>query len=91
MAIGAAQGEVLRMVLRQGFVLTGCGLGAGLILSVAAQRALAAAFPGRDHPAMDAIAYPLLIVAALLVSMLAAYIPARRAARVDPLLALRHD
>jgi ABC-type antimicrobial peptide transport system permease subunit len=37
------------------------------------------------------ITYPLLTIALLLVTMLAAYIPARRAARVDPLLALRHD
>jgi putative ABC transport system permease protein len=91
MAIGAAQGEVLWMVLRQGLVLTACGLGAGLILSLGTQRILAAAFPGGNHPAMDVITYPLLTIALLLVTMLAAYIPARRAARVDPLLALRHD
>jgi ABC-type antimicrobial peptide transport system permease subunit len=91
MAIGAAHGEVLRMVLRQGFALTAWGLGAGLILSVIAQQAMAAAFPGSSRHSIDLLAYPLLIVAALLVTTLAAYIPARRAARVDPLLALRHE
>jgi predicted permease len=91
MAIGAAQGEVLRMVLRQGFALTAWGLGAGLILSVIAQRGMAAAFPGASGRSIDVLAYPLLIIAALLVTMLAAYVPARRAARVDPLLALRHE
>jgi predicted permease len=91
MAIGAAQDEVLRMVLRQGFALTAWGLGAGLILSVIAQQAMAAAFPGASRHSIDVLAYPLLIVAALLVTLLAAYIPARRAARVDPLLALRHE
>jgi predicted permease len=91
MAIGAAQGEVLRMVLRQGFALTAWGLGAGLILSVAAQQALGAAFPGGSGQSIDVVAYPLLMSAILLVTMLAAYIPARRAARVDPLLALRHE
>ena len=91
MAIGAAQGEVLRMVLRQGFALTAWGLGAGLILSVIAQQALAAAFSSSNRLSIDMLAYPLLVVAALLVTTLAAYIPARRAARVDPLLALRHE
>jgi ABC-type antimicrobial peptide transport system permease subunit len=91
MAIGAGQGEVLRMVLRQGLTLIVCGLGAGLILSVAAQRALAAALPGGNHRAMDVAAYPLLSIALLLVTGLAAYIPARRASRVDPLLALWHE
>jgi macrolide transport system ATP-binding/permease protein len=91
MAIGAAQGEVLRMVLRQGFALTAWGLGVGLILSVIAQRAMAAAFPSASRHSIDVLAYPLLIIAALLVTMLAAYVPARRAARVDPLLALRHE
>jgi predicted permease len=91
MAIGAAQGEVLRMVLRQGFALTAWGLGVGLILSVIAQQAMAAAFPSTRRHSIDLLAYPLLIMAALLVTMLGAYVPARRAARVDPLLALRHE
>ena len=91
MAIGAAQGEVLRMVLKQGLVLTACGLGAGLILSVAAQQALGAAFPGGNSQSLNLVAYPLLIIAALLVAMLAAFIPARRAAQVDPLRALREE
>ncbi len=91
MAIGAAQGEVLWMVLKQGFVLAACGLGVGLIFSFAALRALGAAFLGGNNTTLNLIAYPLLMVAALLVTMLAAYVPARRAARVDPLLALRHE
>jgi predicted permease len=91
MAIGAAQGEVLWMILKQGVVLAACGLGVGLLLSLAALRGLGAAFQGGNSQPLNLIAYPLMIVAALLVTMLAAYIPARRAARVDPLLALRHD
>jgi cell division protein FtsX len=91
MAIGAAQGEVLWMVLKQGFMLAACGLGVGLILSMAVLRALGAAFLGGNNSTLNLVAYPLLMVAALLVTMLAAYIPARRAARVDPLLTLRHD
>jgi ABC-type antimicrobial peptide transport system permease subunit len=91
MAIGAARGKVLWMVLKQGLALAACGLGVGLILSVATLEALGAAFLGGNSPALNLVAYPLLSVAALLVTMLAAYIPARRAARVDPLLALRHE
>jgi ABC-type antimicrobial peptide transport system permease subunit len=79
------------MVLRQGFALTAWGLGAGLVLSVAAQQAMGAAFPGGSGHSIDVVAYPLLMIAILPVTMLAAYIPDRRAARVDPLLALRHE
>ena len=46
MAIGAARSDVLRMVLRQGLILALAGLGVGLLASVGAQRAMAAAFAG---------------------------------------------
>jgi putative ABC transport system permease protein len=85
MAIGANQGEVLVMVLRQGLALTLTGLAAGLVLSAGTTRFLRAAFPG-DSPLA---AYVLVTPAVLAITILAAYLPARRASRVDPMTALR--
>jgi ABC-type antimicrobial peptide transport system permease subunit len=91
MAVGAGRSEVVRMVLRQGLTLILCGLGAGLILSFGARQAMLAAFPIHDRQATEVAVYPLLTIALLVVTMLAAYIPARRASRVDPIQALRHE
>jgi len=63
---------------------------AGLILSVAALKAMAAAFRGAP-PVFTSAAYPLLVAGVLAVTMLADYLPARRASRVDPLSSLRHE
>jgi len=87
MAIGANRGEVLRMVLRQGFVLALSGMGVGLVLSAGVARVLRSTFPG-DSPLA---AYLLVTPAVLAVTMLAAYLPARRASHVDPMTALRDE
>jgi predicted permease len=90
MAIGATRSTVLRMVLRQAFVLTLVGLAIGLIASVGVDRLLQAAFPSGDngfHPMALIIVTPFVIA----VTFLAAYIPARRASRLDPMKALRYE
>ena len=87
MAIGAGRGEVLRMVLRQGFALALSGMASGLVLSAGVARLLRSTFPG-DSPLG---AYLVVTPAMLAVTMLAAYLPARRASRVDPMTALRCD
>ena len=89
MAVGAAPGAVLAMVMRRALLLTGIGLGVGTAGAAAAARGLQLAIPqiGNFNPLLFVS-----VVAALLgVSMLAAYAPARRAARVDPLRALRTE
>lgn len=90
MALGADRAAVLRMVLGQGLVLASAGLVAGLVASFGAGALLAAAFVG---PARGRDLTSLFIVApaVLLVTALAAYIPARRASRLDPMKALRHE
>jgi ABC-type antimicrobial peptide transport system permease subunit len=91
MAVGAGRFQVLRMVLRQGMTLALAGLGLGLMASVGADRALGAMFvggPGGDHRA-DPVAFVLVSVAVVLVTVVAAYIPARRASRINPTEALR--
>jgi ABC-type antimicrobial peptide transport system permease subunit len=88
MAIGARKTQVLRMVLRQGFKTAIAGTAAGAILSFAADRLMAAAFGGHPHPV---VAYFILIPSIFVATMLAALIPASRAARVDPMTALRQE
>jgi predicted permease len=90
MAIGAGRSEVLRMVLRQGVMLAVVGLIVGLGASVGAGRALRAAFPsGNDE--RDPAALALVVPVVLGVTLLAAYLPARRASRLNPVQALRED
>jgi putative ABC transport system permease protein len=90
MALGAGRPSVLRMVLRQGMVLAVAGLGAGLLASVGARRLLAAAF-GNARGGFDVVAFLLVAAAVLVVTLLAAYVPARRASRVNPSEALRNE
>jgi putative ABC transport system permease protein len=89
MAIGASRPAVLQMVMRQGLTPALYGLAAGLAASVVAERLLKAVFPA--HTKTDIAAYLLVVPALLAITMLAAYIPARRASRVDPMKALRYE
>jgi ABC-type antimicrobial peptide transport system permease subunit len=81
------------MVLGQGVVLAMAGLGVGLLGSAAAARALATVFPGGTggDGRTDYAAFPLVAIAVLGVTLLASYLPARRASRVNPIEALRND
>jgi predicted permease len=90
MAIGAGRGAVLRMVLRQGLVLAVGGLLVGLLAGVGAERLLQAAFPSGDqsfHPTAHLLVTPIVLAA----TFIAVYLPARRAARIDPMKALRYE
>ena len=90
MAIGADRFAVLKLVLRQGLVLAAVGLVLGLAASVGVGRLLAATFP--TGMKQDGLAMLLLLVPVVLgVTFLAAYIPARRAARTNPVQALRQE
>lgn len=88
MAIGAARGTVLRMVLKQGLVLALIGIGIGLAASVGAERLLHAIF---ESDGTGVITYLLVAPALLGVTALAVYIPARRASRIDPMRVLRYE
>jgi predicted permease len=89
MAIGAARGTVLLMALRQSLTPALFGIAAGVAGSGLADRALRAVFPARTE--VDFVAYLLVTPALLAITMLAAYIPARRASHVDPMQALRYE
>jgi predicted permease len=90
MAIGADRHGVLRMVLRQGLVLGSVGAGAGVILSFFVCRALTSSLwifaRHLNYAVLPVIAVPL-----VLVTLLAAYVPARRASLIDPMRALRDE
>jgi ABC-type antimicrobial peptide transport system permease subunit len=90
MAIGADRAAVLRMVLGQGMVLAIVGLVLGLAASVGAGQLLSAAFPSGDDQS-DFMSLLIVIPIVLAVTFLAAYIPARRASRVNPMQALRYE
>ncbi|HLV96874.1 MAG TPA: ABC transporter permease [Candidatus Acidoferrales bacterium] len=88
-ALGAPKKDVLALILRQGAWLTGIGSGLGVGIALFLPRLLTDMFPafGRQGPQVALIAVLILT----LVSLLATYIPARRAVRVDPMAALRHE
>jgi putative ABC transport system permease protein len=88
MAIGAGRSDVLKMVLRQGLMLSMAGILVGAVASVAVARLVSASGgPGAPNPATY-VTVPVLLIG---LTMAASYFPARRAARVDPLRALRCD
>ena len=87
MALGAAPGDVLKMVMGQGLGLAAAGIAVGLALSWAAARAISAAL--YDVGAADPAAWGTAVAVLLGSAALANYLPARRAARVDPSSALR--
>jgi predicted permease len=91
MAVGAQAGTVLRMVMRQGLLLAGFGTVAGVAASGVTTALLRAVFPFPNVPGVDVMTYVIVVPALLAVTLLAAYLPARRAARIDPLLALRQE
>jgi putative ABC transport system permease protein len=89
MALGARAGEVFGRVVGRGLFLSGAGAGLGLLGAGAASRVLSAWLFGVSPT--DPVVFAAVVVLLLLVSALACALPARRAAHVDPLVALRDE
>jgi ABC-type antimicrobial peptide transport system permease subunit len=89
MALGASQGAVLWLVLRDVVVLLGCGAAVGVAASLAAGRLIASLLYGVKPADAATLAAAVLVLAAS--TSLAGYLPARRAARIDPTAALREE
>jgi putative ABC transport system permease protein len=89
MSLGAQTGDILRMVLRGGMILTAAGMVIGLPVALALAYALSSLLFGvQVADPVAFVALPLLLAA---VATLACYLPARRAVRLDPIAALRHQ
>jgi putative ABC transport system permease protein len=89
MALGAKSSDVLLMVIRTGLILVGIGVALGLIASLALGRVIATQLWGVSaYDPWTLVSVPAVL---LLISLLACWLPARRAARVDPLVALRYE
>jgi putative ABC transport system permease protein len=88
-ALGASAREVVTMVMRQGLRLAAAGLAIGLILSFLLKGVLRGLLVGVSATDPATLAVTALLL--LLVAVIASYLPARRAARVDPMVALRFD
>ena len=89
LALGARPGDVLGMVVRKGIALTCAGVVAGLAGALAASRLLSGLLVGVS--ATDPLIFASATLFIVLVALLATYLPARRASKVDPMMALRHQ
>jgi hypothetical protein len=88
-ALGASPGEAARMIVKEGLLLTALGIAAGLAISALAGKAFAHLLFGVTPT--DAATWLAVVAVLTAVSLAACWLPARRAARVDPMLALRQD
>lgn len=89
LAVGAQHGQLLRLILRQGLNLIGWGLALGVLAAVALAQVLRALLFGVQPG--DSATFASVAVAFSLVALLACWIPARRATKVEPMEALRHE
>jgi putative ABC transport system permease protein len=88
-AVGASPRDILRLVLGQGIRMTLLGAAIGLVASLAVTRALSSLLFGVS--ATDPVTFIVVPVVLAFVAILACYLPARRAMRVDPIIALRYE
>jgi putative ABC transport system permease protein len=89
MALGARRSQVLTLILQQGFALSAVGLALGIVLALGVTRLMAGLLYGVGTT--DIASFTLVPAGLMFTALLASYIPARRAARVDPVAALRME
>ena len=89
MALGADHGRVIRFVLRHTMILTGIGMTLGLVVAAVGSRLLESFLFGMKG--LDLVTFGAAFVSFAMVTMIASYVPARRASSVDPMVALRSE
>ncbi len=89
MALGAQYRDVLKLVMGDGLILTVIGIGLGLACALVLTRVMASLL--FEVKSTDPVTFAVVAISQALVAMVACYVPARRAAKVDPLVALRYE
>jgi putative ABC transport system permease protein len=89
MALGATQRVVFKLIVKQGMMLALCGVAFGLVAAVGVARLISGLLFGVK--ATDPLTFALITVLLTLAALFACYIPARRAARIDPMISLRSE
>jgi len=89
MALGARRSDVLRLVMGKGMLLVAIGTVIGIAMGFAVERLMNAML--FDAGGVDVLVYLIVVPLMVVVTMVAAYVPARRAARIAPTLALRYE
>jgi ABC-type antimicrobial peptide transport system permease subunit len=89
MALGASRMSVLRLVLGQGLLTAGAGVGLGLVVSLALTRTMGSLLFGLS--ANDPLTFAGVALLLVSVALLASYLPARRASKIEPMAALRYE
>ncbi|HMJ24191.1 MAG TPA: FtsX-like permease family protein, partial [Pyrinomonadaceae bacterium] len=89
MALGAQASDILKMILKQGLVLAVAGMAVGVVAALALMRLLRSFL--FEVQANDFATFALVVGTLFVVALLACYLPARRATKVDPLVALRYE
>jgi putative ABC transport system permease protein len=89
MALGAGRARIERMILRQGFLLIAVGIAIGLGVALAVSRVVVGVFRGVS--ATDPLTFVSVTVLLLAAALAGCLLPARRATRVDPMIALRYE
>jgi ABC-type antimicrobial peptide transport system permease subunit len=89
MALGASRRTILTLVLGQGLYTAAIGIAVGIGAAFVATRAMASLLYGLS--ATDPVTFAAVAVVLVVVALLASYLPARRATKVDPMVALRYN